>query len=245
MAEYEESYITLEQARLLVAHLEAGKVADANALMEELSTSMQQEIFDEVGKLTRQLHDSITDFSLDARFSTLVEDSLPDAKERLDYVVSMTADAANTTMDMVEQCLPKFEEQKSRIEHILPSWHRLRDCSIKIDEFRILRKELDNFFGNAIEDSEQLQSKMTDILMAQGYQDLTGQVLQKIMELVKDVEDNLINLLQVFGHVNDKKGTPDIDKSIAAEGPVVPAAQRDEVVAGQDEVDDLLSSLGF
>lgn len=245
MAEQQESHISLEQARVLVAHLEAGEVKQANALVEQVSSGIQQEIFDEVGKLTRQLHDSIADFSLDTQFTELVNDSLPDAKERLDYVVNMTAEAANKTMDVVDECLPMFEQQKTTIENILPSWQRLRDCTIKIDEFRRLRGDLDGYFQQALDDSLLLQGKLTDILMAQGYQDLTGQVLQKIMELVKEVEDNLINLLQVFGHVNDAEDTEKADADIAAEGPVVASAQRDAVVAGQDEVDDLLSSLGF
>ena len=245
MAENQESHISLEQARQLVSHLEAGKIDDANALVESVAASVQQDIFDEVGKLTRQLHNSISEFSLDTRFSNLVNNSLPDAKERLNYVVSMTADAANQTMDVVEECLPLFEKQKSSIEEIMPSWQRLRNCTIKIDEFRQLRGNLDDYFGRALEESVHLQGKLTDILMAQGYQDLTGQVLHKIMELVRDVEDNLINLLQVFGQANVEADTDEQESSIAAEGPVVAAAQREDVVAGQDEVDDLLSSLGF
>lgn len=245
MAEIQESHISLEQARQLVSYLETGNIGDANALVESVTAGLQQDIFDEVGKLTRQLHNSITDFSLDARFSNLVNNSLPDAKERLDYVVSMTADAANQTMDVVEECLPMFEQQKTSIEEILPSWQRLRNCTIKIDEFRQLRGNLDDYFSRALEESVHLQGKLTDILMAQGYQDLTGQVLHKIMELVRDVEDNLINLLQVFGQANAESNTDKQESSIAAEGPVVAAAQREDVVAGQDEVDDLLSSLGF
>ena len=97
-----QSYMSLEQARQLVDHLEQGSVASANEMLEEISRNMRQEIFDEVGKLTRQLHSSVLDFSLDENFSALVKSSLPDAKERLKYVVEMTAKAANKTMDAVD-----------------------------------------------------------------------------------------------------------------------------------------------
>jgi chemotaxis protein CheZ len=87
-------------------------------------------------------------------------------------------------------------------------------------------------------------------LMAQDYQDLTGQILRRVIELVREVEDSLIGLLTAFGHTN----LPQLDRPVAvkkpkagheAEGPIIDAELRDDVVSGQDDVDDLLSSLGF
>jgi len=239
------SHISIEQATRLVTLLEQGNVTSANELFEELSRNMQQELFDEIGKVTRQLHDSVVDFSLDDSFSSMVNSSLPDAKERLLYVVDMTAKAATQTMDAVDECIPLAEKHRSQVTEIQPSWERLKNCKIKVGEFRELREKLDQYFTESVTDAETLNNKLNEILMAQGFQDLTGQVLYKISDLVKEVEDNLINLLKVFGQHQGNSVVERIDNCIAPDGPVVPGAKQHDVVSGQDEVDDLLSSLGF
>jgi len=90
---------------------------------------------------------------------------------------------------------------------------------------------------------------LTEVLMAQGYQDLTGQVIRRVIELVKEVEDSLVHMLTVFGGAEAtktvKSSQPKVEKAIVAEGPIIDAESRDDVVSGQDDVDDLLSSLGF
>ncbi len=91
---------------------------------------------------------------------------------------------------------------------------------------------------------------MTEVLMAQGFQDLTGQILRRVIELVREVEDSLIGLLTAFGHVTvaAEAKPAAVRKPKAgheAEGPIIDAASRNDVVQGQDDVDDLLSSLGF
>lgn len=245
MAENQTSYISLTQAKQLVAHLEQGSVTSANEMLEDISRQMQLEIFDEVGKLTRQLHNSVVDFSLDEVFSSLVSSSLPDAKDRLLYVVDMTAQAATKTMDAVDDCIPLAQKHRVKVTEILPSWQRLKDCKIKFEEFLLLREKLDSYFSESVTDAELLHTKLNDILMAQDYQDLTGQVLYKITDLVKEVEENLISLLKVFGQHQEEIVVERINNCTEADGPVVPAAKQHDVVSGQDEVDDLLSSLGF
>ena len=84
--------------------------------------------------------------------------------------------------------------------------------------------------------------------MAQGYQDLTGQVIRRVIELVKEVEDSLVNVLKVFGEPEVGEATKKQKKETEAhspEGPIIDAESRDDVVSGQDDVDDLLSGLGF
>jgi chemotaxis protein CheZ len=87
--------------------------------------------------------------------------------------------------------------------------------------------------------------------MAQGYQDLTGQVIRRVIDLVKEVEDSLVNMLTMFGERDGaeqtKPSSAKADKvdDVEAEGPIIDAEKRDDVVSGQDDVDDLLSSLGF
>lgn len=245
MTDSETSHISLEQARDLVSALEQGNIADANKILEIASQNIQHELFEGVGKLTRQFHDSFTQMSMDERFSSLVNLSIPDAKERLQYVVEMTADAANKTMDAVDECIPLAQKHQATVQDILPSWERLKDCKIKVGEFKQLRNKLDQYFDESVKDADALNIKLNDIVLAQGYQDLTGQVLQKISEMVRGVEEDLINLLKLFGQYEQKEPVEKIDNCIEPDGPIVPAAKKHDVVSGQDDVDDLLSSLGF
>lgn len=241
----EKPYISLEQAKKLVAELEQGNIASANKILENTSQEIQQDMFERVGKITRELHETISQDSIDQRFSSLVSNCLPDAKERLNYVVEMTAEAANRTMDVVDDCIPLAQKHQITVTDILPSWERLKDCKIKVGEFRMLRDRLDNYFDESVTDAKLLNEKLNEIVLAQGYQDLTGQVLQKITELVQDVEVNLVSLLKLLGKDGGEFEPKRIDNCVETDGPVVPRAKQHDVVKGQDDVDDLLSSLGF
>ena len=125
---------------------------------------------------------------------------------------------------------------------------------LELGEFKVLCTDLDELLEDGSKQSAKLTSLLTEVLMAQGYQDLTGQVIRRVIELVKEVEDSLVNMLTMFGEPEqaeqDKPLEAKVEKvnkidSVEAEGPIIDADQRDDVVSGQDDVDDLLSSLGF
>ncbi|WP_233077996.1 protein phosphatase CheZ [Rheinheimera soli] len=242
--------ISLEQARELVQLLEFGETESANQLVQQLAVPGSSELFAEVGKLTRQLHDSLKSFQIDPSLSSLLEDDIPDAKKRLNHVIDMTEQAANKTMDAVENCLPIADELNSHLQSILPNWQKLMSRDLKVGEFKALCHNLDGFLHQATGNSATLHARLTEVLMAQDYQDLTGQILRRVIELVREVEDSLIGLLTAFGQTNlSMEERPAVAKKPKAgheaEGPIINAAERDDVVSGQDDVDDLLSSLGF
>lgn len=240
--------ISLEDAKQLVEFLEAGNNEAATALLEATKIQDSMELFSEVGKLTRQLHDSLNSFNLDSRIGELASEDIPDAQSRLNYVIETTENAANKTMDAVETSMPIAEKLNSGIKSILPEWKKLMTRQLELGEFKSLCHNLDKLLEESSEESAKLAELLTEVLMAQGYQDLTGQVIRRVIELVKEVEDSLVNVLKVFGE-------PEVDESAKAkrkeedknkaEGPIVDADTRDDVVQGQDDVDDLLSSLGF
>jgi chemotaxis protein CheZ len=243
--------ISLEQARELVQLLEFGETESANQLVQQLAVPGSSELFAEVGKLTRQLHDSLKSFQIDPSLSSLLEDDIPDAKKRLNHVIDMTEQAANKTMDAVENCLPIADELNTHLQSILPKWQKLMSRDLKVGEFKALCHNLDGFLHQATGNSATLHALLTEVLMAQDYQDLTGQILRRVIELVREVEDSLIGLLTAFGQTNlsmEERPAAVTKKPKAgheAEGPIINAAERDDVVSGQDDVDDLLSSLGF
>jgi chemotaxis protein CheZ len=249
------SKITLEQARQLVSYLENGEQDKADKLILDNASSEQSKLFAEVGKLTRQLHDSLNNFDLDTRLSDLTTEKIPDAKKRLTYVIEVTENAANKTMDAVEASLPIAQELADEVSAIKPTWERLMSREIELGEFKTLCHSIDHFMKNSHYKTDELQSLMTNVLMAQDYQDLTGQVIKRVIELVREVEENLIQLLTAFAEQDislaenqEQRKTPEpvLENTLAGpEGPIIDKESRNDVVSDQDEVDDLLSSLGF
>jgi chemotaxis protein CheZ len=244
--------ITLEDAKALVAALEAGDNESANEIIMGAATSEHKELFAEVGKLTRQLHDSLTNFQLDPKIANLATDDIPDAKERLSYVLSMTEKAANRTMDAIDSGLPIADKINSDIKQLKPEWDKLMQRQLELGEFKALCHNINDFMNTAEKDTTEIHSFMNEIMMAQDFQDLTGQVIKRVIELVKEVEDSLIHLLTVFGEPNsnlgDDKAQNKTKNSVGengVEGPIIDAENREDAVSNQDEVDDLLSSLGF
>jgi len=243
--------ISLEEAKQLVVYLEAGDNASASALLEAASMKESIELFAEVGKLTRQLHDALNNFQIDDRIKNLANADIPDAQTRLTYVIEETEKAANTTMDAVEASMPLAESLSTRIENVMPEWKKLMNRQLELGEFKVLCADLDELLEEGASQSAKLTSLLTEVLMAQGYQDLTGQVIRRVIDLVKEVEESLVNMLTMFGEPESaeqaKASSKPVDNidGVVAEGPIMDAEQRDDVVSGQDDVDDLLSSLGF
>jgi chemotaxis protein CheZ len=239
--------ISLEDAKALVSALEAGDNESANLILSGVTSPENKELFAEVGKLTRQLHDSLTNFQLDPKIANLATDDIPDAKERLSYVMSMTEQAANKTMDAVDSSLPLADKINQDIAGLKPEWEKLMQRQIQLGEFKSLCMSINDFMQSAEKDAAQIHLYMTEIMMAQDFQDLTGQVIKRVIELVKEVEDSLIHLLTVFGEPSSNsanEATKAVDNN-GVEGPIINAEERDDAVSSQDEVDDLLSSLGF
>ena len=239
--------ITLEQAKSLVEFLENGETEKADNLLAEIQNPINSELFAEIGKLTRQLHDSMMNFHVDSRLNDLANADIPDAKERLNYVISRTEDAANKTMDAVESIFPVVDKIQQQVKTVEPLWGKLMHNDLNLGEFKSLCIDIDKLLKTTAVESERMHALMTDVLMAQDFQDLTGQVIRKVIDLVREVEESLINMLTAFGvsEVEQKqKATLKTGENLV-EGPIVNTNDRDDVVADQDDVDDLLSSLGF
>ena len=239
--------VSLEQARSLVEFLETDQQEKADALVAEIQNPINSELFAEIGKLTRQLHDSLTNFQLDSRLNDLATADIPDAKERLNYVITRTEEAANKTMDAVESIFPVLDNIAGQVRAVNPSWAKLMNNEIDLKEFKSLCVDIDSLLVTTGKETSTMHSLMTDVLMAQDFQDLTGQVIRKVIDLVREVEESLINMLTAFGISSDNmKGStgPKVGENLV-EGPIVNTEDRDDVVEDQDDVDDLLSSLGF
>lgn len=244
----------VEQAKALLAQLENGDSLEAMKTITSLHSSRDRYLFQEVGKLTRSLHTAIQNFHIDSGFdeNSIKEMSrMEDASERLNYVIKLTERAANRTMDMVEETMPISNSLGDRARQLKPDWERLMRREMKPEEFRVLYHAVASFLDAATSDASKIDSNLSNILLAQDYQDLTGQVIKKVITLVQEVQTNLVQLVRMAGAIDQLAGIrhepvqrPEINP-IGAEGPIINPDKREDVVTGQDDVDALLSSLGF
>lgn len=244
---------SLACARQLVSELEAGHDEAVAKLLDDLARKRDTGLFQELGKLTRELHDALSSFQLDSQIASLTENDIPDAKERLNYVITMTEQAAHRTLSAVEESLPIAEELQNRAVDLQNKWTRFRRRDMQAEEFRALVPEIDSFLDLTSGHATKLNSNLSDVLMAQDFQDLTGQIIRRVINLVKDVEDNLVGLIRISGQRMGNKAAPSTKGGEASKedlargiGPQVPGVDTGgEVMSSQDDVDDLLSSLGF
>jgi len=242
-----------ELAEQLTQCVQAGDIAGVEKLIDELTHARETELFYELGRLTRELHESLKTFKMDSRVFELAENDIPDARDRLNYVIAMTEQAAHRTLNEIEDSMALIGGITDRGRELQDSWMRFRRRDMSVEEFRDYSKELDQYFHQIDNQGGEIHAKLTEALMAQDYQDLTGQIIRKVINLVQEVEESLIDLVRISGsRMGDEKRKPaDIEEikeaSLSAgEGPHIPGGADDEqFVQDQDDVDALLSSLGF
>jgi chemotaxis protein CheZ len=255
MGEFESTL--KKHANELVTSLEKGRFGEAVQLIHELNQARDRGLYQEIGKLTRELHSAIVNFQIDPNMPQAEEVSqITDATERLSYVVRLTENAANRTMDLVEQSTPLMNGLSTDAKALSADWARFMRREVGAEEFRELARNVEGFLTRTETESHQVASHLNDILLAQDFQDLTGQVIKRVTQLVTEVESNLLKLVLMASHVDRFAGIQHDEESILAEkdpqkhvkqgeGPQIHADKREDVVSGQDDVDDLLSSLGF
>jgi len=246
-----------KHAQQLVESLERGRFGDAVQLIHELNQTRDRGLYQEVGKLTRELHSAIVNFQIDPHMPQAEEVSqITDATERLSYVVRLTENAANRTMDLVEQSTPVVNDLSAEAKTLSADWQRFMRKEVGAAEFRELARRVDSFLTQSEQGTRKVSGALNDILLAQDYQDLTGQVIKRVTQLVTEVESNLLKLVLMASQVDRFAGIEhDREEMLAekdqekhptrGEGPQIHADKRDDVVSSQDDVDDLLSSLGF
>ncbi len=238
---------TIIYAKTMVTNYEAGDIEAAQKNLDCLTGVNESNLFKEIGKLTRELHETLHNFNLDNRLTAIAAQEIPDAKDRLEYVLSLTADAANKTMDAVERGLTITDKIKDEASALNEGWLKVRNKELEAVEFRNLCSKTEGYISATAEESVELHGLLHNALMAQDFQDLTGQIIKRVIEVVHDVEESLVDTIKTFGDMpgyNEAiEGTEKYQKEMA--GPAIKAEKRDDVVQSQDDVDDLLSSLGF
>jgi chemotaxis protein CheZ len=209
------------------------KLDDRMSLAPQAPAQASPEIFLQLGHITRQLHDTLQQLGVMPQLQRAA-DGLPDARSRLSYIARKTGEAADKVLDSVDQ---------AKIEHgRICEQTRQIGAAIVADPVRAVASgAVINFVGAVEAATARIDAHLTDIMMAQDFHDLTGQVVAKVVSLAADLEDSLVKLLvQAAPPEQAHKAEASL-----LNGPLVDAAGRTDVVQNQGEVDDLLASLGF
>jgi chemotaxis protein CheZ len=198
------------------------------------------DVMSRIGHLTRTLHDALRDLGYDRLLEKTVSE-MPNARDRLAYVATLTEQAATRALNAIEAAQPIQNKLEKDSKQLSAQWTKLFDKQMSVDEFKTLIDSTRAYLDDVPKQTTITNSHLLEIMMAQDFQDLTGQVIKKITELAQNMEQQLVKLL-VDMVPAEKRG--EIDTGLL-NGPVVNAATSGDVVTSQDQVDDLLGSLGF
>ena len=192
-------------------------------------------LYRRLGELTRMLHDALHELGYDKSLERVVH-ALPDARQRLAYVADATARAADRVLGAVERAQALQQVFGEEVQALAQRWNAAGgapDASLVETTHR--------FFAAVPARCARMSEELTEILLAQDFHDLTGQVIQKITRLAHAMEEELVRLLVEAAPAELRRPAP----SEGFEGPVCDARGRSDVVTSQKQVDELLESLGF
>ncbi|MEO6032512.1 MAG: protein phosphatase CheZ [Burkholderiaceae bacterium] len=207
------------------------KMNDLETLAPQSAANASDEVFRQLGLITRQLHDTLAQLGVMPRLQRAAK-GLPDARSRLGYIAQKTGEAADKVLNSVDQ---------AKAEHALiaSETRRIAQAVLEDPVKAVASGAVLNFVGDVEAATGRIDGHLTDIMMAQDFHDLTGQVVAKVVALAADLEDSLVKLLV-------QAAAPEqATEAAALDGPVVDPRGRSDVVADQGEVDELLASLGF
>lgn len=201
----------------------------------------QDRVFQRIGQMARQLHDTLGELG----YHELIENAvtaIPDTKDRLNYVVNLTEQAACRVLNATDLANPLQEELETASAKLATKWDALFANRMGVEEFRRLAEETRSFLKQGLpQKTGATKAQLLEIMMAQDFQDLTGQVIKKIIHVAQELESQLMGVL-----IETLPGERRTDSVMSLlNGPVINAEGRGDVVATQQQVDDLLGSLGF
>lgn len=229
-----------------------GDTPELESLFDKIADAVTQEdggdaggavpahVFAQLGQMTRGLHNLLRELGYDKTLEK-VANELPDNRDRLNYIAAMTAQAAERTLNAAEVAQPIQAKMGDTARDLSSQWQRLNNRQLGVDEFKALVADTQSFLASVPAQTESTNAQLMEIILAQDFQDLTGQVIKKILEGAQRLESQLLALLI--------ETTPEDKRSTVApgllNGPVVNTMGRNDVVTSQEQVDDLLESLGF
>jgi chemotaxis protein CheZ len=197
------------------------------------------EVLSRVGHMTRALHDSLRGLGFEQLAERAAHD-IPDARDRLDYVARMTEQAAQRVLNATDASGPLQEQIHDGAISIASEWQQLLQGSFTEQASRVMAERTLSYLSETQTATSETRQHLMNIMMAQDFQDLTGQVIKKVTELAHGLEQQLLQLLVDYAPPEKKR---EVDTGLLNGPQINPLGQ--DVVASQEQVDDLLDSLGF
>ena len=195
----------------------------------------------QLGQLTRKLHETLRELGYDRVLQDTAK-AIPDARDRLVYVATMTEQAAVRALNAIEAAKPIQDALAKEASQLSRDWDKLFRRELGVDDFKSLAQRTRTFLSEVPAQTETTGSHLMEIMMAQDFQDLTGQVIKRITEMAQDMEGQLLKLLV-------ENAPPERREAVQSKGllngPITAADRHGEVVTSQSQVDELLESLGF
>ena len=213
------------RVRELSQEFEASSAEDGISTLDAFVKDYEESLYNQIGRLTRQLHDSLNTFQNDEKIFSLTKGDIPSAKERLKYVVEVTEKATQKVLEIVEDSIPLSLEISEGAGGLHNEWSTLSGAA-GLSEMASHTLE---FLVGAGENTKIQHGHMAEILMAQEYQDNTGQIIKKVRDLVQDVEDYLVRLDKLTRYITTSRDREKETDNIKASGPCVPGID-DQVV---------------
>ncbi|CAM5338485.1 protein phosphatase CheZ [Eoetvoesiella caeni] len=202
-------------------------------------TDSSENLILKIAQLTRMLRESMRELGLDHAIKEAAE-AIPDARDRLDYVARMTEQAANRVLNAAEQIQPLQEQMQSQARGLDARWQEWFDHPVELDQARELVDDTRALLKDIPQKTQAAQNSLMEIIMAQDFQDLTGQVIMRMLGVIGAIETELVQVL--IDNVPLEKRE---DTHTLLNGPQVNPSGKVDVVTSQDQVDDLLASLGL
>ncbi|WP_018230042.1 protein phosphatase CheZ [Methyloversatilis universalis] len=218
----------------------AGEYAATHVVSHDESDHSCEMVFNKVGHLARQLHDTLRELGYDHALEDVAQ-QMPDARSRLNYVAQMTENAASRVLNATDVAIPMQDDIEKRSSTLHDRWEKLYRNELSVDEFKALATETRGFLGDVPGFARDTRAQLNEIMMAQDFQDLTGQVIKKIVEMSQKLESGLLQVLIEAMPAEKRAAAPEG----LLNGPVINSEGRNDVVTSQEQVDDLLESLGF
>lgn len=201
----------------------------------------EEDMLHRIGQMTRGLHDNLRELGLDKMIEKAAHE-IPDARDRLNYVAKMTEQAADRVLNATDLANPLQDTIAKGATALEARWVELMKQPSLKTEYNQAAIETIAFLRQTVENTNATKAQLLEIMMAQDFQDLTGQVIKKITELAHSIEQQLVQTLIDFSPNTPK---PPVENNSLLNGPQIAPESAVNVVSNQAQVDDLLDSLGF